>query len=185
MRRFARTLAALTALASLGVSGGAAPSCAQAYAPAEIEQKLKDYDPASVAAARTFAQSFNMGGMVEKSAPFLVQSVDRQLRAKNPDLTEEQARDFVSAFLQSVFEDNGQVVERAAVLTLVEIMTKDELEALIRFQSTPVGASALKKMPTLSARLAQIMPLMETYVIPRAMESAQAHMRKNGVEVKI
>jgi hypothetical protein len=33
--------------------------------------------------------------------------------------------------------------------------------------------------------MAQIMPLMQTYVVPRAMESAQAQMRKNGVEVKI
>jgi hypothetical protein len=29
------------------------------------------------------------------------------------------------------------------------------------------------------------MPLMETYVVPRAMESARAQMRKNGVDVKI
>jgi hypothetical protein len=178
---FARSLAAVAVLASLG----GAPARAQDFAPAQIEEKLKGYDPATLEAARTFAKSFNLSGMVEKSVPYLVPGVDRQVRAKNPDLTDEQAKSFVEAFLQSLFEDNGQVVEQAAVLTLVEIMSKDELEALIQFQSTPVGASALKKMPTLSARLSQIMPLMQTYVVPRAMESAQAQMRKNGVDVKI
>lgn len=125
MRGFAQTLAAVVAVASLG----GAPARAQASAPAQIENKLKDYDPATVTAAKAFAKSFNMSGMLEKSAPFLVQG--------------------------------------------------------IQFQSTPLGASALKKMPTLSARLSQIMPLMQTYVVPRAMESAQAQMRKNGVDVKI
>jgi hypothetical protein len=171
----------LLALASLG----GAPARAQDFAPSQIEEKLKGYDPATLTVAQAFAKSFNMSGMVEKSVPFLVQGVDRQLRAKNPDLTDEQAQQFVSAFLQSLFEDNGQVLERAAVLTLVEVMSKEELEALIQFQSTPVGASALKKMPTLSARMSQIMPLMQTYVVPRAMGSAQAQMRKNGVDVKI
>ncbi|MDI9847713.1 DUF2059 domain-containing protein [Rhodoblastus sp. 17X3] len=181
MRAFARTLAAVAALALLG----AASARAQDSAPGQIEEKLKGYEPATVAAAESFARSFNLGGMVQKSAPFLVQSVNNLLRTKNPELTDEQAQDFVSAFLQNLFGDNGKILERAMVLDMVEIMSRDELEALIRFQSTPVGASALKKMPTLSARMAQIMPLMQTYVVPRAMESAQAQMRKNGVEVKI
>jgi len=181
MEGFARTVAAIAMLAL----ASAAPARGQAFTPAQIEQKLRDFEPATVEAAQTFAKSFNMSGMVEKSAPFLVQSVDRQLRAKNPDLTDEQTQEFISAFLRGVFDDNGQVVERAAVLTLVEIMSKDELEALIQLQSTPAGASALRKMPTLTARLTQIMPLMETYVVPRAMEAAQAQMRRNGVEVKI
>jgi hypothetical protein len=181
MRAFARTLAAVAALAFLG----GASAGAQDSAPGRIEEKLKGFEPATVAAAESFARSFNLGGMVQKSVPFLVQTVTNQLRTKNPELTEEQAQEFVSAFLQNLLEDNGKILERAAVLDMVEIMSRDELEALIRFQSTPVGASALKKMPTLSARMTQIMPLMQTYVVPRAMESAQAQMRKNGVEVKI
>jgi hypothetical protein len=191
MRAFPRSLTAVAILACVvpaclgGAPARAQDSAAQDSAAAQVEEKLKGYDPATVAAAGQFAKGFNFGGMVSKSAPYLVEQVSRKLRDKNPDLTEEQIQAFVSAFLQSLFEDKGQTVERAIVLNIVEIMNKDELEALIRLQATPAGANALRKMPTLSARMAQVMPLMETSVIPRAMESAQAQMRKNGVDVKI
>jgi len=181
MRASARALAAVAVLAC----PGGAPARAQDSASAQVEDKLKGFDPATVAAAAQFAKGFNFGGMVSKSAPYLAEQVSRKLRDKNPELTEEQTQAFISAFLQSLFEDKGQTVERAIVLNIVEIMNRDELEALIRLQATPAGASALRKMPTLSARMAQVMPLMETTVIPRAMESAQAQMRKNGVDVKI
>jgi hypothetical protein len=186
---FAAVIATLSALAPWGGAraqgAGDAAAAADVMAPGRIEEQLKAQDPATVAAARVFAKSYNMSGMVQKSAPFLVQSVDHEVRTKNPGITDDQAQAFVSAFLANLFEDNGRTLEEAAVLTLTEIMNKDELDALIQFQSTPVGASALKKMPTLSARLAQIMPLMQTYVVPQAMKAAQAQMRKGGVEVKI
>ncbi len=192
MRVLSPILAAVVVLACLGGAPSRAQEPAtQAASPvqdssaAQVEAKLKEADPATVAVAETFAKSFNLGGMISKSVPFLVQDVDRKLRAKNPDLTDEQSEAFVAAFLKSLMDDNGRTVERAIVLAMVEIMNKDELEALIRLQSTPAGASALRKMPLLSARMAQVMPLMETYVVPRAMESAQAQLRKNGVDLKI
>ena len=148
MRALSRLLACSAVLACLGGS----PARAQDSAAAQVEDKLKGYDPATVAAAAQFAKSFNFSAMVSKSAPYLAEQVGRKLRDKNPDLTEEQTEAFISAFLQSLFEDKGQTVERAIVLNIVEIMPpRLKLLAKVSATATVAGSASFSLASTCAA----------------------------------
>ena len=79
----------------------------------------------------------------------------------------------------------SNVLVQSTILLMLDVLSKDELVALNAFYSSPVGAGILRKMPALMGRMPEIMQLIQTYVLPRALEAARAHMQKNGVEVKI
>ncbi len=174
----------LTPFVALALLAGA-PARAQDLGGAGFEDKIKSYDPATVASARDFAKKFDMQGMIQKALPVLLQRLSQQVAANNPDLGEEKTEKFLGAFTQNLIADNGRTVEQAVILDMLEVISKDELEALNQFASTPIGVRALRKIPTLAARLPNDMQLMQTAVVPRALEEARALMRKDGVEVKI
>ena len=163
---------------------GGAPAFAQDSAD-KVEEKIRAYDPETVAVAQDFARKFDMRGMVQKALPHLLQRLSQQVAAQNPDLGEEKTEKFLGAFTQNLIADDGRTVEQAVILDMLEVIGKDELEALNQFASTPTGVRALRKMPTLAARLPGDMQLMQTAVVPHALEEARALMRKDGVEVKI
>ncbi len=179
--RLNRLLLVLAALLCLG----AAPVLALDSQPDQFEQKLRTYDPAAVTAAQNYARTFNMRGMLEKSIPALTQAVTQQIKGKNPNINEAQAKEFVDTFLRSAFVDQAPVLEQATILLMLDIFSKDELTALNQFYSSPVGAGILQKMPAMMGRMPEVMQLVQTYVLPRALETARAHMQKNGVDVKI
>jgi hypothetical protein len=174
----------VTPLVALALLGGA-PARATDSAQGAFEEKLRAYDPAAAAAAQEFATKFDMQGMIQKALPVLLQRLSQQVAAKNPDLDEHKTEKFLGAFTQTLIDDNGRTVEQAVILDMLEVMSKDELEALNQFASTPTGVRALRKMPTLAARMPHDMEMMQTIVVPRALEEARALMRKDGVEVKI
>ena len=154
-------------------------------APGGYQDKLKTYDPAAVAAAESYAKTFNMRGMMEKSAPGVVRTLAEQLKAKNPGLTEDQNQKFFALFTQKFIADSSEVVEHAMILQMLDVFSKEELVAIDKFYSSPVGVSVLKKMPVLMGHMPHVMDLMQSYIIPRALDAAKDQMRQNGVEVKI
>jgi len=147
--------------------------------------RLKTFDSGAVAAAQAYAQTLDLRALVTKSAAFAAQGVSKQVRAANPDLSDDQASAFVDHFVHNMLTQDVDAIERASTLTLLETLDKDELEALRAFQQTPVGAKVVRKMPLLVARLNENMRLMNDYVIPRALTAARDEMLKSGVEVKI
>ncbi|MCW2275388.1 DUF2059 domain-containing protein [Rhodoblastus acidophilus] len=176
-----RRPASLLVLMALALCGAAsAQDSAQGYA-----GKLKAYDPQAVEAAQAYAKTLDLRALVTKSAPFAAQQVNQRLRAANPGLGEDQASAFVDHFVEKMLTQDVDAIERASVLTLLETMDKDELEALRAFQQTPMGAKVVRKMPLLVARLNENMRLMNDFVIPRALAAARDEMLKAGVEVKI
>ncbi len=183
MRAIARLLLPLVLLPCLC----GAPALAQTPAPAAggYQEKLKTYDPAAVAAAESYAKTFNMRGMMEKSAPGVVRTLSEQMKAKNPGLTDAQSQKFFSLFTQNFLSDSSEVVEHAMILQMLDVFSKEELVAVDTFYSSPLGVSVLKKMPVLMGHMPHIMEMMQSFIIPRALDAAKEQMRKDGVEVKI
>ena len=147
----------------------------------EFEQKLKAYDPESIAAARQYARAADMKGMMAKVAPTLRQQIIAGARAQNPNLSSAQIETFADAFVKSAFVDNAQAIEDASILMMMDIFDKDELVALGKFYSSPIGASIMSKMPKMMER----MPTLLSSIVPRAIKDAQEKMKKNGLDVKI
>jgi hypothetical protein len=147
----------------------------------EFEQKLKGYDPESVAAARQYARAADMKGMMAKVAPALRQQMIAAARAQNPNLSSAQIETFADAFVKSAFVDNAQAIEEASILMMMDIFDKDELVALGKFYGSPIGASILSKMP----KMMEKMPALLSSIVPRAIKDAQEKMKKNGLDVKI
>jgi hypothetical protein len=147
----------------------------------EFEQKLKAYDPESIAAARQYARAADMKGMMARVAPTLRQQIIAGARAQNPNLSSAQIETFADAFVKSAFVDNAQAIEDASILMMMDIFDKDELIALGKFYSSPIGASIMSKMPKMMER----MPTLLSSIVPRAIKDAQEKMKKNGLDVKI
>jgi hypothetical protein len=181
MFKWLKVTAVLLALAI----AGAASAWALDTQPDQFEQKLKSYDPETVEAARAYARTFDLKGMMEKSAPRIAAAVATQLKAKNPTLNDEQTKLFIDTFMQSGLVDSSDVLEQASIILMLEIFTKDELVALNQFYSSPVGAGILKKFPVMMGRMPEIMQVVQTYIIPRALEAARSTLHARGVEVKI
>ncbi len=147
----------------------------------EFEQKLKAYDPESIAAARQYARAADMKGMMARVAPTLRQQIIAGARAQNPKLSFTQIETFADAFVKSAFVDNAQAIEDASILMMMDIFDKDELVALGKFYSSPIGASIMSKMPKMMERT----PTLLSSIVPRAIKDAQEKMKKNGLDVKI
>lgn len=66
--------------------------------PEKFEEKLKTFDPEAVAAVLSYAKAFNMIGSLEKSIPYIEEALVKQLKAKNPNLNEDQIKVFLIVF---------------------------------------------------------------------------------------
>lgn len=153
--------------------------------PDKFEEKLKTYDPAAVEAAREYMKTFGMLDMMQKSIPQMRAGLTAQIKAKNPQIDENQVNSFFDAFFKSAFVENGPVLERATLLLMLDIFSKDEIVALNQFYSSPIGRSVLVKMPKLMGRIPELNQLMQEYVLPRALERAKAELQKAGVDMKL
>ena len=165
----------------------ASPSVAQVreQTPQQFEQKLKEFDSASVSAAQSYMRTFNMKGQFEQTIPLLRDNLARQLKGANPSLSEQNIKDFVETMLKVAFVDNGPVLENVIMVLVLETFTKGELVALDRFYASPEGRSILSKMPQMLGRMPDLMQLLQRYIIPDALRAAQENLRKQGVEVRI
>jgi hypothetical protein len=180
MRRFAPSA---SSLATLALFCGAA--CAQDFSAEVYAAKLKTYDSGAVEAARDYAATLDLRALLTKSAPFLAQGARQRVTQANPALSDEQTQAFLDQFIHAVLSQDVDTLDHAAVLTLLETLDKDELQALVAFQRTPLGGKVVRKMPLLAARLNENMRLVKDFVAPRAMRAAREEMLKAGVEVRI
>jgi hypothetical protein len=163
----------------------AATAFAAAMTDEDYQAKLKSYDPAAVAAASSYAKSFDMVGAYAKSAPRMAEGLTKQLKEKNPELTDDQIKQFVDTFQHVALVDNADVINHAVVMALLETFSPDEIVALDKFNSTPMGQSILKKFPIISQKLGEARRLMPDEIVPKAIEAAKAKLKVEGVEVKM
>ena len=119
------------------------------------------------------------------AAVFSIIGLPGTLGAKNQALNEQQISAFFDAFMQSALVEAAPVLEQATILIMLDVLTKEEIVALNQFYSSPVGSEILAKMPVVLGRMPEVMGLMQTYIIPRALEVAREQMKKSGVDVRI
>jgi hypothetical protein len=173
-------------IAALLLLGGFHPALALDANPAEFERKLKQYDPQAVEAALAYARVFNFKEQFTKGIPLMRDGLSRQLIAKNPALKKEDIDAFLDAFFKSALVDKSDVIEKAILIIMLDIFSKDELIAVSKFYSSQVGQDVLKKMPMMMGKLPELQALMlNNIIIPDAMKSAQDTMKSRGVELKI
>jgi hypothetical protein len=173
---------AIALIALFGFAGGAV---ALDLAPDKFDEKLKSYDAATVAAAKAYMRTVGMQNVMAKSAPQIRAAVAAQVKAKNPNVNDAQLNVFLETFFRSAFVDSAPVLEQATLLLMLDVLNKQELDALNQFYASPVGQGILTKMPQLMGRMPELMETMQKYVIPNALEKARAEVKKSGVEVKI
>jgi len=164
---------------------GLSPAWAGGVTAEQYEQKLKGYDPQSIEAAKFYASTFDLIGSWKKSSPQMEQGMANRIKAKNPEITEEQSKLFIKTFEDVALTEGAQALERGAVLALLDLMTKDELISLQNFYTTPTGASILKKFGAYSERLAEVRGVMKSDVLPHALDAAKAKLKESGVDVKL
>ncbi len=170
---------------SLALIFGAAVASAQQEGPEAYEQKLKSYDPDTVAAAKAYSEMMNIRGAFEQAIPMMSKNLAGELKTKNPKLTDQQVQEFMDVFLHSALVDSADIIQKYSMIMMLDIYTKDELLALNQFYSSPVGSSILKKRPIMMSRIPEMMSLMMKYVIPPALAAARNSMKARGVEITI
>jgi hypothetical protein len=158
---------------------------AQQEGPDSYEQKLKSFDPEAVAAAKAYAQMANIKDAFQQAVPAIAKRLTNEVKSKNPKLNEEQVQEFIDAFLHSALVDNADIIQKYSMLMMLDVYTKEELLALNQFYSSAVGSSILKKMPILIIRRGELIHLVQTYIVPRALQAARNSMKARGVEINI
>jgi hypothetical protein len=180
MRRFHSALYAVGGAFAFAVTAVAAPMTAEEY-----QTKLKAYDSAAVEAATHYAKTFNIMDGFVKTAPRMAENLKKQLKDKNPDISDDQIKEFVDTFEHVALVDDAEVIDHAVVLALLDTFSAEEIVALEKFYSTPVGQSILKKFPAIGQKLLEARKLMPTEIVPKAMEAAKAKLKADGIDVKM
>lgn len=141
--------------------------------PAQLEERLKGFDPQAVAAARHYYQSpqmrENMLAMLRNFAPTLIANQEKAQGAPLPEAD----RAKVLAAIDKAMNENFDLLLELNMVTALETLSKEELVALDQFYSSPTGQAILTKMPQIGKR----MPAMMQIFLPRFMESFRASMK--------
>lgn len=153
--------------------------------PDQFDQKLKRFEPEAVEAALAYAKMLNLKEQYNKGIPLMRDQLMRQIGAKNPSMNKENTEAFIDAFFQSALVDKADLIEKATVLIMLDLFSKDELIAVSQFYLSPVGKGILGKMPQMMGKLQELQGLVITHIVPEALKDAQAKMKARGVEMKL
>jgi hypothetical protein len=142
----------------------------------QIEDRLKQFDPEAVAAARHYYESPGIRdgllGMLKHLTPTLIAN---QERIKGSSLSSEDRARIISALDKSM-GDNFHLLLELSMVAALEVLSKDELIALDKFYSSPTGQGILSKMPQVGARMPSIMQIFA----PRLLASFQTYLAQTG-----
>jgi len=174
-------LAAFLSLLSLLWLSGSPHAIAEDFDPALLEQKLRTYDPALVEAARANLSTFDTAKLVSAALPHLGSSIEKEVKEKNPALSEAQVKEYMDAFGGFLLVK----LQQAQLLTALDLFTREELLAAHEFNSSPVGRSIADTTPRLMSKLPQAIVSAMQDGAPEAVRAAQEKMRKSGVDVKL
>jgi hypothetical protein len=155
------------------------------FDPKSIGEKLQKYDVENVKLAKEYMTLFGMQDILKQSVPAVSQALLAQVKQQNPSVNEAQIKKFNDVFFKAAFVDNTKLIEDMTLIICLDIFSKEELSELVKFYSTKVGQSIIKKMPQLIARIPEINQVTMNYIIPLALEAARAEIKKEGLELKL
>jgi len=110
--------------------------------------------------------------------------MSQMLKAKNPDLSDQERKQFLDIAFHYVLADNIDLIEDVWMLDAVAIYSKEELLALRDFYASPTGLSITQKSGKMAEKVLPDMAKVMQTLMPGAIKAAQSTMRSNGVEVK-
>jgi hypothetical protein len=143
----------------------------------QVQEQLKTFDPAAVAAARHYYQSPSVKGdlitMVKGLTPAIVESVEKQ-KGKTLEPAERQK---VDAAVEKATQANFDLLIGLNTIAALETLSKDELIALDQFYTSPAGQSIVAKMPQLNQRLPGIFQVF----MPKFSDSVEAEVKAVGL----
>jgi len=148
--------------------------------PTSIEKRLASFDPVAVTAARHYYESPTLKNAMKGAVPQIVQAVGVAIRQANPGLDEASRREALQAAEEAVSSKLDLMAEMSMVAAL-EAFSTEEIVALDKFYSSPVGASVMTKLPQVMGRL----PAMMQVLMPLMIDDLRAKMKANGKDLKI
>ena len=158
----------------------AAPSVRADDLNASLDKQLKSFDPEAVAAARHYYTSpvlrASMVAMIAKMTDAMGVILDRA----NPGLDATKKTAALSV-VRETLNDKLDLMINLSMISALEVLSKDELVAVDKFYSSPVGQSVLVKMPQVMNRL----PVMMQMIMPGLLDDMRTKMEANGLDVKI
>jgi hypothetical protein len=145
-----------------------------------LEKQLSSFDPAAVAAARHYYTSpvlkASMVAMISKMTDAMGVVLDRS----NPGLDEAKKKAALSV-VQETLNDKLDLIIDLSMISALDVLSKDELIAIDKFYSSPIGQSVMVKMPQVMTRL----PAMMQIIMPGLLDDMRVRMKANGLDVKI
>ena len=164
---------------------GLTPAHALDATPDQFDQKLKQYDPQAVEAALAYSKSLNLKEQFTKGVALMREGLTRQLTAQNPSLSKEHIDIFLDAFFQSALVDKSDVIEKASLLIMLDVFSKDEIVALAEFYASPIGKRIKDKLPQMMGRVPELQGVMMKHIVPEALQVARDKLKARGVDMKI
>ncbi len=143
---------------------------------AGVQEQLKTFDPAAVAAARHFYQSPVMKTAMLSRMKGTVAAIKREsadITNKYPEADREKflaENNKMLAVIEKTTADNYDYMLGLHMIAALQIFSKDELIALDTFYSSPVGQGVVMKMPLLNKRIPDVMHA----VVPKMFEAMKA-----------
>lgn len=139
----------------------------------QVEDQLKAFDPAAVAAARHYYESpkvrDGMLSVLKSLTPAIIANEEKQ---KGATLSDADRAKLVTA-LDKAMSTNFDFLLGLNMIAALELLSKEQLVALDAFYSAPVGQSILGKMPQLGRRLPGIMQAF----MPKFIGSLQTELK--------
>jgi hypothetical protein len=138
---------------------------------AALNKQLQSFDPAAVAAARHYYTSPVMRATMVAIITKMTDAMSVVLDRANPGLDADKKKAALSV-VQQTLNDKLDLMIDLGMISALEVLSKDELIALDKFYSSPVGQSVLQKMPQVMSRL----PAMMQMIMPSLLEDMRSKM---------
>ena len=166
----------------------ALPIAASAQSPAggmiaRVEQELRKFDPAAVAAAREQLDMIDNAETREAKKSSLNgfrEALINGLKADGSAVSSEVADEFMEEFLKISVVEHADAHRNVILLSMLESFTKDEIVAMADFYKSGIGLSVAKKLPAYSIRMGAMLSQLSAQLLPLAMQTARERLRQRG-----
>jgi hypothetical protein len=147
---------------------------------ATIEKRLQAFDPVAVAAARHYYESPALKSLLQAMLQQYTQIMETAARRANPGLDEATQRE-VSEAAHEVLNSRLDLIVEMSMVAVLEVLSTEEIVAVDKFYSSPVGVSVMTKLPQAMKRL----PTMMQVLLPLITEDMRAKMKAKGKDLKL
>lgn len=151
----------------------------------KFEQRLAQFDPKAVAAARSYFRNADVGAQMKGMVTSMVPGMVQHLRDRNSGLTEADTKIFFETFLENSIVAYAPLIERWSMLNMLTVFTPEEMIYMDQVFGTELGKQVLAKQPKLMGNFPELMSIIQRHIVPAGLAAAQAKLRSLGKDIKI